>query len=740
MEARAPVRAPRLSSVGAKLAGATVALIAMSTAGINLRLSEYQRESLLHAKELSATAVTQLFADSCAAAVVFQDPTDLRETLRTLGRNEEIEYAAVWAVDDKGRVAGRLAELRRGPPETGTGVPSALVLRRERERVVLVSPIHDPRGRVVGVQATAFSLAHENAAIARLKRTALLTSTAVATGLTILLMAMARLVVVGPLAKLVGAAKRLEEGRNAEIDVSSDDEVGRLARALRTMAGAIQTREERINTRNRDMRLVLDNVGQGLVTLDMSGAMLEERSRVVDEWFGRVDGSPKLWEYLGRLDARFRDNFEVGWSAVVDQFLPVELCLHQLASVVQHDGRTFKLDYRPIFRGEVLDKTVVVISDITMRLERERSEQRQRETMSIHRRLVADRPAFEQFYAEASALVEAIADTTRVDLLIIKRQVHTLKGNCGLFGIESVAGLCHEIEDRLEDSPVLTDEDRALLRAAWAVTAETHAELIGAGAEDSITVTREDYDRLRVNMHFAGASQALLAEINAWEFEPVANRFAIIREQIQELARRLGKAPVDVVWEPTRLRLPPEKWRPFWSAFAHVIRNTVDHGVETVDARSAAGKPACATVPLSISHDRDQVQVSVEDDGAGIDWQAIAAKAAARGLPYATRRDLEEALFTDGLSSRGEAPGTSGRGVGLGAARASLGTLGGRLELTDRVGPGTMVRCWLPAAMLVTADQIADAAPVTTLSGVSLPPVASVGAVVRHHPRSGFSE
>ena len=89
------MRSPRISSVAVKLAGATVALIAMVTAGIFLQLSRYQRENLLHAKEVSATAVMRLFADSCAAAVVFNDPSDLRDTLATLGRNEEVEYAAV---------------------------------------------------------------------------------------------------------------------------------------------------------------------------------------------------------------------------------------------------------------------------------------------------------------------------------------------------------------------------------------------------------------------------------------------------------------------------------------------------------------------------------------------------------------------------------------------------------------------------------------------------------------------
>jgi two-component system chemotaxis sensor kinase CheA len=737
---------PRLSSVAAKLAGTTIVLIALATLGIYLRLSEYQRESLLRAKELSAIAVTRLSADSCAAAVVFEDQTEIQETLRTLGRNEEIEYASVWQVDEAARVKRRIAELQRGRSEVVTAVPRAIELRRDPDRVSLVAPIVDLNGKVVGVLTTAFSLARENAAIARLKRTALLISTAIATGLMLLLMAMARVVVVGPLAKLVGAAKQLGEGRGAKIDVSSNDEVGQLAQALRTMAGAIQVREERINARNRDMRLVLDNVGQGFITLDASGAMSDERSRIVDDWFGPVEGTPKLWDYLRPFDANFADNFELGWSAVVDQFLPVELCLDQLPRTVKKDGRTLELNYRPIFHavsrpGEQTDqlhKTVVVITDITVRLARERSEQRQRETMSIHRRLLADRPAFEQFFAEASALVSALAQPIHGDLVVIRRQIHTLKGNCALFGIESVAQLCHEIEDRIEDSAVLDPADRTRLREAWAAIVETHDALTEGGGGDSIRVDRQDYEKLLVDVRAIGASPLLVAEIEAWQSEPAVKRFALLREQIERLASRLGRADVDVVWQPTDLRLPPRKWAPFWSAFAHVIRNTVDHGVETTAARLAAGKSPRATIHLCIAQEGDQVVVSITDDGPGIDWAALAAKLRERGLPCSSRHELETALLAGGLSSRSESSATSGRGLGLSAVQQSLRELGGRLELIAEPGGGTSLRCWLPTSMLaidrlggIASESARDAAPSEPQIGVSLGAASEGGREIR---------
>lgn len=698
------VRLPRVSSVAFKLAGTTLALVALVTTGVSIQLERSQREGLLRAKELSAGAVTRLFADSCAPAVIFDDPADLHATLVTLSRNEDVEYVAVWAVDERGRVTRLMSELARGRPEAATHVPQSVELRRDADRVVSLAAVHDIKSKVVGVLVIAFSLARENQARAALARSALVTSAAVATGLTLLLMGLARLLVVGPLTKLARAARRLEKGENvtAEVDIRSRDEVGQLAGAFRSMAEAIHVREKHINQRNQDMRLVLDNVGQGFINIGRSGAVATERSRIVEEWFGPIEGTPLFWDYLRRFDTALGDYFEVAWTAVVDQVLPPDLCLDQLPKLVHKDGRTYELVYRPIYvEGDALDKAIVIITDVTVRLERERSEQRQREMMSMYRRLIADRPAFNEFFDEATALVREITTATHIDLPILKRQVHTLKGNCALFGIDSVATLCHAIEDRIDDSASLLDADHVRLSQAWALVTKTRAELVEAGDKHAIVVAREDYERLRDDLQRHADHESLLAAVEAWELEPASKRLALIREQIERLASRLGRAPVDVICHPTTVRLPPRRWAAFWSAFAHVVRNTVDHGVETSEKRVADGKPERATIRVAIGRDQDRVLISIQDDGPGVDWQTIARRARDRGLPAETHADLVRALFTDGISSRMTATGTSGRGVGLGALRAAVDSLGGELELSAAGESGTLFRCWLP---LMQAD------------------------------------
>ena len=702
------VRLPRISSLAFKLAGATLALVALVTTGVSMRLERSQREGLLRGKELSAGAVTRLFADSCAPAVIFNDPTDLHETLVTLGRNEDVEYVGVWSVDDCGRITHRMSELARGRAEEATHVPEAVELHRERDRVVALAAVRDIKRKVVGVLVIAFSLARENEASAALARSAAVTSAAVAAGLTLLLMGLARLMVVGPLSKLARAAKRVEDGKDiaADLDIRSRDEVGQLASAFRSMAAAIQVREERINQRNEDMRLVLDNVGQGFVNVDRAGAIASERSRIVEDWFGPIEGTPLFWDYLRRFDPALGDYFEVAWMAVMEQILPPDLCLDQLPRLVNKDGRTYELAYRPIYSDVnidgspgTLDKAIVIITDVTVRLERERSEMRQREMMSMYRRLIADRPAFDEFFDEATALVREITTAADIDLAILKRQVHTLKGNCALFGIDSVAALCHAIEDRIDDSASLLDADRVRLSQAWTLVTKTRAELVEAGDKHAIAVAREDYQRLCDDLRRYADHETMLAAVEAWELEPASKRLALIREQIERLAARLGRAPVDVICHPTTVRLPPRRWATFWSAFAHVVRNTVDHGVETSEKRIADGKPERATIRVAIGRDRDRVLISIQDDGPGVDWQVIARRARERGLPAETHAELVAALFIDGISSRAKTTSTSGRGVGLGALRAAVDSLGGELELSSAAEAGTLFRCWLPLGL-----------------------------------------
>lgn len=687
----------RAVSVGAKLASATIALMIVVTAVVYSQLSSYQREHLLQARQMAALAVTRLFAASCAAPIVFGDNTAIKDALNHLGKGDDVPYAAVWSADASGRADQRLASLQDGGDIPIEQIPAHLESRRERDRLVLVAPVRDLDEKLVGVAVVAFSLVRENAVIAQVESNTLAASAAIAVGLTILLLSIARFAIVRPLNALVVAANRIERGEASDIEVRSQDEIGQLAAAFRSMAHAIASREERIVARNRDMRLVLDNVEQGFLTLDLRAQLSDERSRVVDEWFGAPEPGAPFWAHLARIDPKAGERFEIGWMLLTDDIMPIEASLDHLPRRLHAGSRVFEFAYRPILKDDVLEQLLVVISDVTARIERERALVLERETMAVFKRILSDRNVFEEFFDEATALVTRIVSSDVADRSELQRVVHTLKGSAATYGIESVADLCHTIENELgESGGFVSDERKRELHALWARVGRIRAEFSG---EAGINVRREEHRALLLELEARGASD-LAATLAAWEYEPAARRLELIGKQIEALARRLGKGEVRVSVEPTDLRLPAKRWASLWTAMNHIARNTVDHGLDARERRLELGKPELPTVALSLGRVGSELVLTIGDDGRGIDWAAIEKRGRSLGLPVDTRPELEAALFAQGVSSRDEVTATSGRGVGLSAVREVVAALGGRIELQSELGKGTTFAIHLPGSML----------------------------------------
>jgi two-component system chemotaxis sensor kinase CheA len=150
----------------------------------------------------------------------------------------------------------------------------------------------------------------------------------------------------------------------------------------------------------------------------------------------------------------------------------------------------------------------------------------------------------------------------------------------------------------------------------------------------------------------------------------------------------------------------------------HLLRNSVDHGVETPDVRRRAGKPARATITLAVSSvDGNQVELRVSDDGAGIDIARVTAAAIQRGVltPEAAARLSDDAalslVFEPELSTSPIITEVSGRGLGLAIVRETAERLGGRVSIDSRSGAGTDIRIRLPLTLatfrgvLIEAEQ-----------------------------------
>ncbi|WP_437683417.1 nitrate- and nitrite sensing domain-containing protein [Sorangium sp. So ce131] len=535
---------------------------------------------------------------------------------------------------------------------------------------------------------------------------------------------------------------------------TADDEFGALTDAFNEMLAGIQARDEALEShrqnleatvaertcelekRNQEMRLVLDNVDQALVTIHRDGTMEPVHSAA----FARLFGAPTLEEHfadrIADHDPRARAFLKMGWEAAIEDFLPLEVVLDQLPKALYRDGRHLALGFKPILSGEgEFGGALMVITDVTATMDSLREYEQQREYIQVFERAVKDRSGLLGFVNDTSTLVDAVSARTISEVDHVMRLVHTIKGNAGLWGVTSVAKVAHEIESFVvEERSLPSDEQIGALRDAWsAFVSRVSGLLAGAAHASRADVGHEEIEALLELVRQRREYAELERAVGALRDERTEVRFNRMKDQAETLARKLGKPRPEVRIDAGGVRLPVARFAAMWQALGHVVRNVMDHGIERPEVREAAGKPPRGTLTLRSRATADEIVIEIGDDGAGVDWERVREKAEAIGLPSATRRDLEAALFSPGFSTAEQVTDVSGRGVGLGVALHECRRLAGRVETDTELGKGTTFRFRFPRELQEPAGPPAGGAP------SSPPPSSARGALLSTSPRGGSS-
>jgi len=337
-----------------------------------------------------------------------------------------------------------------------------------------------------------------------------------------------------------------------------------------------------------------------------------------------------------------------------------------------------------------------VLSDVTEARRRQDAEREQKELIAFFDRLSHDRKGVVEFVKEAQTIV---AEVARGDASpeVEKRRIHTLKGNSAFFGLTTLSTLCHDVESAMAfDARRLSADERATLAATWTALHDKLRRFIEVG-DEFIQVRKLDFETA---LRALGRDHHPIAhDMELWKLEPFKARFLRIAEQARGLAERLGKGPIAIELDHGGLRMSDETWAPFWSAFAHVVRNAVDHGLESAAERATQGKGTGILRFRSYLRGASFI-LEFGDDGRGIPWESIRAKARAAGLPADTEADLVAAIFTDGISTKDAADEVSGRGIGMAALDAVCRSMDAAISVQSLPGQGTTWRFDFPASLV----------------------------------------
>jgi two-component system chemotaxis sensor kinase CheA len=202
--------------------------------------------------------------------------------------------------------------------------------------------------------------------------------------------------------------------------------------------------------------------------------------------------------------------------------------------------------------------------------------------------------------------------------------------------------------------------------------------------------------------------------ISKTRMQRVDRLFAAIPRMARDLGRDLGKS-IDLTLEGGDVEMDREMVEMVVDPLTHIVRNSIDHGIETPEQRRAAGKPESGSLRLTARQSGNQIVIEVTDDGRGVDTTRLATKAVSSGVVTAdavaqmTDQQRLELIFMPGLTTASEVTAVSGRGVGMDVVRANVERIGGVISLDNHPGQGLSITLRVPLTLTIIPGLIVKA-------------------------------
>lgn len=544
-----------------------------------------------------------------------------------------------------------------------------------------------------------------------------------------------------PIRGLQIAANAIAKGEyQLQVDLQGTDEIALLVADFDSMRLRIKDYTERLHKmveeKVREIRDILDNVGQGLFTLTYEGRINPDYASTTNDILDVQDVALSTVQELFRLDESGLENWRE-WLGLVHARqgrMPwsqlARLCPVQELHLPGPNGspRYVQVRTQPMLDGHGRPgKLMVLVQDVTesrrieaiLRGERERHEDHVKAILAI----VNNAAVLPYFFRDVDAKYDRLLDSCRAwregrmpaeGRAGILRDLHTLKGTAASYGLGGLERGSRQVEVAAEGAlmepagpdagglhklAVLLEQD---LRSAIEDVKALWRRLSGLGDDPMITVPERKVQSLKALAEEAMARNKavpaemfdrLMASCRSLDHVSLAVLGDRYRSMLSRLGSRLGKS-IDFRFRSGLQDISPRAIAVLDEPLVHLLRNAVDHGIEEKKDRVAAGKGDSGLIELALEPIPGGIEVTVEDDGNGVDVPRVVGKAltigAARPDQIAAMSDGEKArlIFSPGLSTSGRKDDISGMGVGMDAVAAWIDALGGNHQPVQSAGQG----------------------------------------------------
>jgi two-component system chemotaxis sensor kinase CheA len=507
-----------------------------------------------------------------------------------------------------------------------------------------------------------------------------------------------------PVGILIDACRRIQAGDySMRSKIARQDEFGSLSESFDSML-------TRIEQKDKDISSLLTALPFGLFYFDRLGKISVERSQATDLIFSDFQGFATIEDFLEKYRNLDRVKSSEIRHVIMDEMIPFEAAAgilpDRLELRINGNEKFVNLSYRDQRDSrDKIDRVIVIAEDVTARIMAEKKNEYDEERVRRISYASRNLESYRYFRSDALTLFDQSHELLRQDrsssYLELKRALHSVKGLISVFQFRHLAKQVHEVEtlvveDRLIENVAELERKIETLKNEFSAQCLEISEILGLKEDDLFK---------RVDARKIKAIQAVALKIENQEMSglvqsldrfPVSMVMGKYAQYCQTVCENLNDRSAEVRFESDSDEVTYEEVLHLDPILSHLFRNSIDHGVETIEERSALGKTEAGVISVRCKRQsRHDIEIVISDDGRGIDVNRLAHKAIDAGLwttsqaEMATYEQKMDLIFSSGLSTKEQTSELSGRGVGMDAVRHYLHSIGGSIQVESILGKGT---------------------------------------------------